>query len=84
MAKRTNWVTASEIATYVYCQESWRLTHGLKIPPGNMRALKHGTAKHAAWQKVELFTSWLIRAAWVLASVTIALLLLRFFLLGWL
>ncbi len=80
MAKRTDWVTASEIATYTYCQESWRLTHGLKIPPGNMRALKHGTAEHAAWQKVERFTSGMIRAAWVLASVTLALLLLRFFL----
>ena len=80
MAKHTDWVTASEIATYAYCQESWRLTHGLKIPPGNMRAFKHGTAKHAAWQKVERFTSGLIRAAWVLASVTLTLLLVRFFL----
>jgi hypothetical protein len=81
MAKRTDWVTASEIATYMYCQESWRLTHGLKIPPGNIPALKHGTAKHAAWQKVERFTSGMIRAAWVLARVTLALLLVRFFLL---
>lgn len=81
MAKHTDWVTASEVATYAYCQESWRLTHGLKIPPGNIQALKHGTAKHAAWQKVERFTSWLIRAALVLVGVTIALLLLRFFLL---
>ncbi len=80
MAKRTDWVTASEIATYPYGQESWRLTHGLKIPPGNMRALKHGTVQHAAWQKVERRTAWLIRAAWVLASVTLALLLVRFFL----
>ncbi len=80
MAKRTDWVTASEIATYTYCQESWRLTHGLKIPPGNMRALKHGTARHAAWQKVERCTAWLIRAAWVLAAATIVLLLVRFFL----
>ena len=81
MAKRTDWVTASKIATYTYCQESWRLAHGLKIPPGNMRALKHGTAQHAAWQKVEQRTAWLIRAARVLASVTLALLLVRFFLL---
>ena len=80
MAKRTDWVTASEIATSVYCQESWRLTHGLKIPLGNMCALKHGTVQHAAWQQVKRRTAWLIRTAWVLASVTLALLLLRFFL----
>jgi len=44
MAKHTDSVTASEIATYTYYEESCRLTHGLKIPPGNIRALKRGTA----------------------------------------
>ena len=84
MAKHTNWVTASEIGTYVYCEEAWRLTHGLKIPPGNVRALRQGTETHAAWQRVERITSWLMRAALIGAGIALALILLRIYGPSWL
>ena len=33
-------VTASEVASYVYCAEAWRLEHGLGLKPGNRAALQ--------------------------------------------
>ena len=77
MAKHSEWVTASEIGTYVHCAEAWRLTHGLKIPPGNIRALRRGTETHAAWQRVERRTAWLMRAALIAAGIALACILLR-------
>jgi hypothetical protein len=40
-------VTASEIASWVYCPEQWRLEYGLKLPPGNRPVLDCGTRHHA-------------------------------------
>jgi len=40
-------VTASEIASFVYCPEQWRLQHGLGLEPGNRDALDAGTRHHA-------------------------------------
>ena len=79
MAKRSDWVTASEIGTYVYCEEAWRLTHGLKVPPGNVRALRRGTETHAAWQRVERLTAWLMRAALIVAGCALAFILFRLY-----
>jgi hypothetical protein len=39
-------VTATEIASYVYCAEAWRLEYGLGLKPGNRAALKAGTRHH--------------------------------------
>ena len=79
MTNKTDWVTASEIGTYVYCEEAWRLTHGLKIPPGNIRTLQQGTKRHAGWQRMERLTAWFMRAALVGASIALALILLRLY-----
>jgi hypothetical protein len=40
-------VTASEIASYVYCPEQWRLQHGPGLEPGNRAALDEGTRHHS-------------------------------------
>jgi hypothetical protein len=40
-------VSASEIASYVYCPEQWRLQYGLGLRPGNQAALAAGTRHHA-------------------------------------
>ena len=40
-------VTASELASFVYCPEQWRLEHGLGLPPENRAALDAGTRHHA-------------------------------------
>lgn len=50
-------VSATEVASYVYCQESWRLTHVLKQPSGNGLRMKQGEKQHVEWQKVERSTS---------------------------
>ncbi len=39
-------VAASEIAAFVYCQESWRLSE-LGLEPGNREALDAGDRHHA-------------------------------------
>jgi hypothetical protein len=39
-------VTATEIATFVYCPEQWRLEYGLGLEPGNRPALEAGTRHH--------------------------------------
>jgi hypothetical protein len=39
-------VTASEIASYAYCPEQWRLQYGLGLEPGNRAALDAGTRHH--------------------------------------
>ena len=80
MAKHSEWVTASEIGTYVYCEEAWRLTHGLKILLGSVRALRRGTETHAAWQRVERLTARLMRAALIVAGLALAGILLRVYL----
>lgn len=50
-------VSATEIASYVYCQESWRLTHVLKQPSGNAARMMQGETQHDEWQQVERSTS---------------------------
>ncbi len=53
MNQDSDYVTASEIAAFQYCPESWRLGHVLKKPAGNTDALQKGTMQHARWQVTE-------------------------------
>jgi len=46
------WITASEIAAYAYCAESWRLAHGLGLQSRHAPRMEQGLAEHAAWQEV--------------------------------
>ena len=46
------WITASEIAAYAYCAESWRLAHGLGLQSRHAPRMGQGIAEHAAWQEV--------------------------------
>src|SRR5262249_35309670 len=39
-------ITASEIASFAYCPEAWRLEHGLGLPAENRAALDAGTRHH--------------------------------------
>jgi hypothetical protein len=39
-------ITASEIASFVYCQEAWRLEYGLRLAAENRAALDAGTRHH--------------------------------------
>ncbi len=40
-------ITASEVASFAYCPESWRLEHGLGLPAENQAARDAGTRHHA-------------------------------------
>ena len=39
-------VTASEIAAFVFCNEAWRLEHGLGLEAGNRAAMEAGGRHH--------------------------------------
>jgi hypothetical protein len=39
-------VTASDIASFVYCPEQFRLERGLKLPPANQAVLAEGREFH--------------------------------------
>jgi hypothetical protein len=41
--QRSDTITATEIATAVYCLEQWRLQYGLGLEPANRKALAAGT-----------------------------------------
>ena len=77
-ASEASWVSASEIAAYAYCPESWRLAHGLGLESRHAPRLKQGIKAHEAWQDVARTSSlplWLGAALMLLALA--GLLLLR-------
>jgi hypothetical protein len=70
-------VTASEVASYVYCAEAWRLEHGLGLKPGNRAALEAGRRHHrrkAAAERVAGGSIGLGRVLAVLAGLGLLLL----------
>jgi hypothetical protein len=54
------WVSASEIATYAYCPESWRLAHGLGLESRHAALRQQGIEERAAWQGVARTSSLLL------------------------
>jgi hypothetical protein len=44
-------VTASEIASFVYCPEQWRLQYGMGHLPENQKGLDAGE-RHHAWKAI--------------------------------
>ena len=57
------WVSASEVAAYVYCAESWRRGHGLGLRVQGQGRLRRGEQEHARWQRKERLTRWQMRLA---------------------
>lgn len=75
----SNMVSASEIASWGWCPESWRLD-SLGEPPSNVKALEHGEATHrdliAAEHSSKALSSlglWLLVAAGLLAVLSLVL-----------
>jgi hypothetical protein len=54
-------ITASELASFAYCPEQWRLEYGLGLPPGNRAAMDAGTRHHAGKAAAERLAGWAIR-----------------------
>ena len=45
--RKSELISASELACFVYCPESWRLEYGMGLEPGNRQARTAGTRHHA-------------------------------------
>jgi hypothetical protein len=72
-----DYVTASEIASYAYCPEQWRLEYGLGISPENRPAMDAGAQHHqqkAAAERVAGGSITLGRFLAVLAAMVLLLL----------
>jgi hypothetical protein len=76
------WVTASEIAAFVYCQESWRLAE-LGLEPGNQEALDAGNWHHAMKTLAERIASVLLGMGRMLVFAAVLVLLAVFLWLVW-
>ncbi len=76
-ADNTGFVSATEVASYVYCQESWRLTHVVKQPSGNVVRMAQGEKQHVEWQDVERSTSkWRIVGVVLIVIAALGLLIM--------
>jgi hypothetical protein len=69
-------ITATGVASFVYCPEQWRLEYGVGLPAENLSALDHGTRDHARKALVERLASWSIRLGLVIAIVALGRLLM--------
>jgi hypothetical protein len=76
--RRTELITAQEIACWAYCPERWRLRYGLGLAPANRTMMYAGTRHHkrrAAVERVAGGSIMLGRFLAVLAAVVLLLLL---------
>ena len=69
-------VTASEIASFAYCAEQWRLEHGLCLPAENQAAKDAGTRHHGCKAVAERLAGWSIGLGRLAMLVALLLLLL--------
>ena len=65
-------VSASEIAAWAWCPESWRL-QALGAEPGNKAALKRGTRFHRMTTLFERWSAVAIRLGWWLFGLALVL-----------
>ncbi len=72
-------VSATEIASFAYCPEQWRL-QSLGNPSENLAALERGEAFHAKSATVEISSQLAIRVSWLLVLLGLALGLVAFWL----
>lgn len=77
--KRDDVVSASEIASWAWCPEAWRL-HALGVEPENREALEAGERRHAETAAFEVQSGqapslgrWLIAAAVLLVALALFL-----------
>ncbi len=74
---RQGLVTASEIASYVYCPEQWRLEWAQGLEPGNRPALDAGARHHGRTAVAERIAGAAIALGrWLAVLAVLALVLL--------
>jgi hypothetical protein len=71
------WITASQVADYAYCAESWRLAHGLGRESRHAPLMQQGIAEHDTWQGTERASARVIRLGLALMLIALAGFLLR-------
>ena len=59
-------ISASEIASFAYCPEQWRLQYGFGHESENVGSLKRGEALHTKTASVEVSSRHAFRMSWVL------------------
>lgn len=79
MTHRSGIVSASEVASWVYCPEQWRLQYGLGHESENIGSLNRGHRFHESTAAVERSSRRVLRLAGILIIVA-ALLLVAVFL----
>jgi hypothetical protein len=59
MKDKRNYITASEIGTFVFCPEAWRLSRfGGAVDSPEMLA---GSTAHVRWERADVLTEWAAR-----------------------
>jgi hypothetical protein len=69
-------ISATEIASFAYCPEAWRLEHGLGLEAGNRESRAAGDRHHARKAVAERVAGVSIALGRVLAALAAVLLLL--------
>jgi hypothetical protein len=69
-------VTASEIAAFVFCPESWRLQYGVGLKPANQAALESGDRHHAGKAMAERVAGGFIGIGRLVAVLAVLVLIL--------
>lgn len=77
MNRNDDVVTASEIAAWAWCPESWRLG-ALGLEPGNKAALVRGEKHHERKAWFEVFSRKLIRVGLILLAFAAFMAILTF------
>ena len=70
------YVTATEVASYVYCPESWRLGKALNLRASNEPEMADGTIRHEKWQEEEQISTGVIKLAFAILVVAVLLYLI--------
>lgn len=81
MKRRDDVVSASEIAAWAWCPESWRLD-ALGAEPSNRAAIARGETHHASKAAFEERSRSAISVGWWLLAAAVLMALLGLFLLG--
>ena len=73
---RPSLITATEIATFAYCPEQWRMEHGLRLQPSNQASRRAGTWHHSGKAIIERIAGGAITLGQILAVLAVMALLL--------
>ena len=73
-ASHSDVVSASEVASWVYCPEQWRLQYGLGHDSENVASLDRGERFHESTAAVERSSRRVLRLAGILIIIAVLLL----------